>query len=68
MTLQFDMLDGTTSRPAWIACAGATRDAAAGRIRCPQGGMVAVSDCLDCHLLETLEDESVWPGCSIPDG
>jgi predicted RNA-binding Zn-ribbon protein involved in translation (DUF1610 family) len=54
-------------RVQWIVCGHVTRDVHAMRVQCPQRGDVAVSRCLDCHLLETLEGESARQGCATPD-
>ncbi|MEX1072852.1 MAG: hypothetical protein WED86_04050 [Chloroflexota bacterium] len=41
----------------WIVCDAVTREIVRGRIDCPRRGLVLVSQCLDCHRLETLEEE-----------
>lgn len=56
------------SRPIeWVICGSATREVDAGRVACPHGGRVAVSRCLDCPHLETLEREWSRQGCATPD-
>lgn len=41
----------------WIVCAGATRYARRGRVMCPQWGIREATECLACHLLETVANE-----------
>jgi len=51
----------------WIVCEAATRHTVGGHVNCPRGGKVRVSRCLDCHLLETLEDErDTHLSCATP--
>ena len=41
----------------WIVCAGRTRDINDGQVRCPGRGVVAMTACLNCHLLVTCSAE-----------
>jgi len=51
------MNETMSTRRSWIVCDAVTRDVVRSRIDCPGGGQVPVSQCLDCHRLETLEEE-----------
>jgi hypothetical protein len=42
--------------PQWIACLQA-RSVMDGEVFCPRGDLVAWQNCLECHLLETVDDD-----------
>ena len=48
---------------AWIVCLQATREVAAGGVTCPLGGRAPIEGCLDCRLLQAVEDEWHLSGC-----
>lgn len=56
-----------TTPGSWIVCGAATRDIVQGRVDCPREGQVPISQCLSCHLLETIEhDRDPRLSCSTP--
>ena len=53
---------GPARVPQWIACRGEARSVVDSRVSCPRGDLVAWELCLECHLLETVDDERDF-GC-----
>jgi hypothetical protein len=53
----------TSVRLAWVVCNHVTREVAVGRVSCPFGGRAAINTCLECRLLEAVEDEWRVLGC-----
>jgi hypothetical protein len=43
--------------PSWVACDGAARAVSGGTVACPRLDIVSWQRCLDCHLLEAVEDD-----------
>lgn len=59
-------MNGGTQRvarpPQWIACRRKARSVMDGEVFCPRGALVAWQLCLECHLLEAVDDEREF-GC-----
>lgn len=43
--------------PQWIACRNEARTVIDGEVFCPRGDLVAWQGCLECHLLEAVDDD-----------
>ena len=54
------MSSGTRLRartPRWIACRRRARSVIHGEVFCPRGDLVAWQHCLECRLLEAVDDD-----------
>lgn len=54
------MTSGTqlmTRAPQWIACRREARSVTDGEVICPKGDLVSWQSCLECRLLEAVDDD-----------